>query len=137
MRRRIAFQLTVLVVAMALPAWAAERHFEGRTEPIDGTPACSGSGMHVAFEVTRDGEVLGGAVTFQAPPGGEVQDGTVIPISSDGFHGTLELNGGLHASFHAGRHADSVTIDGIVSGDRFEGVVQRAGCRYRLILDRR
>jgi hypothetical protein len=119
-RRETAFLLTFMVFAVAIPAMASEGHFEGQAAPIEGKQACSVSGMRVTFQLGPNGEVLGGAVT---------------PASSDGFHGTIE-GGRLHASFHEARHAELVTIDGILSGDQFEGVVQRAGCRYRLTLKR-
>lgn len=138
MRRKSAGRvlLTLAACVIAAPSLAAGGYFEGQTEPLDGQPACAG-GMHVTFQVTPDGEVLGGAVTFQASRGGEIRDAIAIPISSDGFHGALERDGALHASFHAGHHAEMVTIDGVVSGDRFDGIVQRADCRFRLILNRR
>lgn len=76
-------------------------------------------------------------VTFQIKPGGEVLGGAVTPVSSDGFHGNIDENGSLHVTFHGARHGELVTIDGMMSGDQFEGVVQRASCRYRVILNRR
>jgi hypothetical protein len=136
MRRTVSFFSTLLCLAIAMPISASEGYFDGKTEPIDGKQTCWDTGMHVKFQVTSEGAVLGGAVTFQPSPGGEIQQGSVVPISSDGFHGSLEQNGGLHASFHAGRHAELVTIDGAVSDGHFEGIVQKAECRYRLILDR-
>jgi hypothetical protein len=133
----MAFLLIVIILAGALPVAASEAYFEGQTEPPDGKQGCSGSSLHVRFQVTPDGEVLGGAVTLQMLPGDESPGGAATPISSDGFHATLEPNGRLQALFHAGRHAELVAIDGSVSGDRFEGIVRRADCRYRLIMKRR
>jgi hypothetical protein len=133
--KHLGWPLALCVIAA--PSLASGGYFEGQTEPLDGKQACAGGGMRVTFQVTPDGEVLGGAVTFQASRDGEVRDGGAIPISSDGFHGALGRDGALHASFHAGHRAEMVTIDGVVSGDRFDGVVQRADCRFRLILNRR
>jgi hypothetical protein len=114
--------LIFLALTVGMPALASEGHFEGHAELIDGRQACSGSGIRVTFQIEPGGEVLGGAVT---------------PASSDGFHGNIDENGRLHVTFHEARHGELVTIDGMMSGAQFEGVVQRASCRYQLILNRR
>jgi hypothetical protein len=127
--------VAVAILATAISARAAEGHFAGRTESIQGERACPG-GMRVTLRVTPDGEVLGGAVSLIAMRDGELAPESLVPVSSDGFRATLDRDGALHATFHVGRHAELVDLDGKLLNDRFVGVISRANCRSRLVLER-
>lgn len=135
MRRALLTTVAIAALATATSARATEGHFEGQTEAAQDPRACPG-GMRVTLRVTPDREVLGGAVSLIAMRGGELAPDALVPVSSDGFRATLERDGALHASFHVGRHAEVVDLDGKLLNDRFVGVIRRADCGYRLVLER-
>jgi hypothetical protein len=110
----------VLLLAVTIPAWAAEGRYAGEATFVVGTRHCPLQGPALNFDIHADGKVVGGVKNASRP------------LS---FTGTVGPDGKLSTSYKPSE-SETVSIEAVVNDQQLEGFAQSASCKYKLSFQR-